>query len=108
MAPGPPVEMATATPAMLPMPTVPETAVVSALNWEISPGSPSRAYRPETMRSACANPRTLMNRRWTVKKSPPATSQSTMSGRSAPSTGTVTKTKPETASATGRIASSIS
>ena len=43
VAPGPPVEMATATPAMLPMPTVPETAVESALNCEISPGSPSLA-----------------------------------------------------------------
>ena len=43
VAPGPPTEMATATPAMLPMPTVPETAVVSALNCDISPGSPSRA-----------------------------------------------------------------
>ena len=43
VAPGPPVEMATATPAMFPMPTVPETAVDSALNCEISPGSPSRA-----------------------------------------------------------------
>ena len=31
VAPGPPVETATATPAMLPMPTVPDTAVVSAL-----------------------------------------------------------------------------
>ena len=38
VAPGPPVEMATATPAMFPIPTVPETAVASALNCEISPG----------------------------------------------------------------------
>ena len=39
VAPGPPTEIATATPAMLPMPTVPDTAVVSAWNCEISPGS---------------------------------------------------------------------
>jgi hypothetical protein len=38
VAPGPPAEMATATPAMLPIPTVPETAVHSAWKWEISPG----------------------------------------------------------------------
>ena len=43
VAPGPPVETAIATPAMLPMPTVPETAVVSALNCDISPGSPACA-----------------------------------------------------------------
>ena len=107
VAPGPPVEMATATPAMLPMPTVPETAVVNALNCEISPGSPARAYLPETMRSASANPRTLMNRRWIVKNNPPATSHSTISGISVPNSGTVKKTKPDTASATGRMMASM-
>ncbi len=30
VAPGPPMDMATATPAMLPIPTVPDTAVVRA------------------------------------------------------------------------------
>jgi hypothetical protein len=38
VAPGPPAEIATATPAMLPIPTVPETAVHRAWKWEISPG----------------------------------------------------------------------
>ena len=63
VAPGPPVEMATATPAMLPMPTVPDTAVVRAWNCEISPGSLGSARRPEITRTACPNPRTLMNPR---------------------------------------------
>ena len=36
-APGPPVETATATPPMLPMPTVPDTAVARAWKWETWP-----------------------------------------------------------------------
>ena len=38
-APGPPTEIATATWAMLPTPTVPEIAVASAWKWLTSPGS---------------------------------------------------------------------
>ena len=63
VAPGPPVEMATATPAMLPMPTVPDTAVVRAWNCDISPGSSGSARRPVITRTAWPNPRTLMNPR---------------------------------------------
>ena len=36
--PGPPIMMPMATPAMLPRPTVPETAALRAWKWEISPG----------------------------------------------------------------------
>ena len=97
--------MATATPAMLPMPTVPDTAVVRAWNCEISPGSWGSARRPEITRTACPNPRTLMNPRYTVKKSPPPTSHATTSGMSAPSTGTGKKMNPATAAASGCSAS---
>ena len=38
-APGPPVPTATATPAMLPSPTVADNALVRAWKWDISPGS---------------------------------------------------------------------
>ena len=38
-APGPPQWMASATPAMLPMPTVADSAVERAWKWETSPGS---------------------------------------------------------------------
>ena len=39
VAPGPPIETATATPAMLPSPTVPDSAVASAWKCETSPAS---------------------------------------------------------------------
>jgi len=39
-APGPPMPTATATPAMLPRPTVAERAAESAWKWLISPWSP--------------------------------------------------------------------
>ena len=39
MAPGPPAVIAVATPTMLPVPMVPASAVASAWNWEIAPGS---------------------------------------------------------------------
>ena len=64
--------MATATPAMLPMPTVPETAVVNAWKWEISPGSSSLAKRPLTSRMAWPKPRMFTKRRYRVKKRPAA------------------------------------
>ena len=38
VAPGPPSVTATATPPMLPSPTVPDTAVLSAWNGDASPG----------------------------------------------------------------------
>ena len=63
VAPGPPKEMATATPAMLPIPTVPDTAVVSAWNWLISPGSPGALCLPRTRSTACLKPRMFTSRR---------------------------------------------
>ena len=38
-APGPPAAMAVATPAMLPVPTVAASAVMSAWKWEMSPSA---------------------------------------------------------------------
>ncbi len=45
-APGPPKWMAMATPAMLPIPTVADSAVVSAWKWATSPGSSGSSYFP--------------------------------------------------------------
>ena len=46
-APGPPQWMAIATPAMLPIPTVAESAVVRAWKWDTSPGSSGSSYLPD-------------------------------------------------------------
>ncbi len=46
-APGPPQWIAMATPAMFPMPTVADSAVVSAWKCETSPGSSGSSYLPE-------------------------------------------------------------
>ena len=43
--PGPPSAMARVTPAMLPVPTVPPSAVASAWNGDIPPPPPERAKR---------------------------------------------------------------
>ena len=45
-APGPPERMAVATPTMLPVPMVPASAVIRALNGVSSPESPSEGARP--------------------------------------------------------------
>ena len=45
-APGPPMKIAVATPAMLPVPTVAARQVISAWNGLISPGRPSSRRRP--------------------------------------------------------------
>ena len=49
MAPGPPIDRATATPAMLPMPTVAAMALVSASNEEIWPAAESSFIRRALM-----------------------------------------------------------
>ena len=59
-APGPPTVMATATPAMLPSPTVADSAEVSALNGEMSPSPDGSWYLPRTTSMACFMPRRLM------------------------------------------------
>ncbi len=60
VAPGPPMVTATATPAMLPRPTVPDTALVSAWKWVTSPGSESLLNRPRMVSTATFRPRTWM------------------------------------------------
>ena len=45
---GPPRKMAKATPAMLPVPTVPERAVESAWKCEVSPSASRRVWRPRS------------------------------------------------------------
>ena len=54
------METATATPAMLPRPTVPETAAVSAWKWVTSPGASLSSYLPRTTSKA-----SLILRAWT-------------------------------------------
>ncbi len=51
-APGPPAVIAVATPAMLPLPTIPPTAVARAPSGEMSPSSLSRARRARAHRAA--------------------------------------------------------
>ncbi len=58
-APGPPTTMATATPPILPIPTVPEIAVATAWKWDISPLAAGLWKWPFTWRTASQKPRTL-------------------------------------------------
>ena len=60
-APGPPMPTATATPAMLPSPTVADRAAVRAWKWLTSPASFGSSYFPAVTRIACLNARKLMN-----------------------------------------------
>ena len=48
MLPGPPTDIAIATPAILPSPRVPDKAVDSAWEWGILPGSSFKLYFPNT------------------------------------------------------------
>ncbi len=72
--------MASATPAMLPSPTVAETAEASAWKWVISPGSSLLEYFPVTVRSASLNALKLMKRKNTVRKRALPPSQTRMKG----------------------------
>jgi hypothetical protein len=74
VAPGPPSVTATPTPAMLPSPTVPDTADVNAWKWLTSPGSSSDPYLPRTSSIACLKPRTWMTPKMIVKIRAAATS----------------------------------
>jgi len=60
-APGPPRWIAIATPAMLPIPTVAESAVVSAWKWLTSPGSSGSSYFPDVTANPCASRRSWTN-----------------------------------------------
>ena len=50
---GPPKCIARATPAIFPVPTVPDNAVESAWKCDVSPLSVSLSYLPETILTAC-------------------------------------------------------
>ena len=51
---GPAVGVGVGTPAMLPVPTVPERAVVSARKCVVSPFEPTSSYLPRTWSMACS------------------------------------------------------
>ena len=69
--------MAMATPAMLPRPTVPDTAVARAWKCDTSPASLGSEYLPRTRSIACLKPRTLMKPSQIVKKIAAVISQMT-------------------------------
>ena len=85
-APGPPMVIATATPAMLPSPTVPESSVARAWNDDTSPGSVLRVNLPRMTLRECPSPVIGWKRRKTVRKIAPAISQTTMIGSPVPNT----------------------
>ena len=88
MAPAPPTVTATPTPAMLPRPTVPDTAELRAWKWLISPGSSLRVYLPRTMRRASAKLRNCTKPKYTVNTAAATTSQATIQGKLTPNTVT--------------------
>ena len=80
VAPAPPRETATATPAILPKPTVAETAVAKAWKCVMLPGALGSSYFPFAKASECLKPRMLINFILTVKKVAPNTNQITIKG----------------------------
>ena len=66
-APGPPRWMARATPAMFPIPTVADRAVVRAWKWETSPGSSGSSYFPVVMAKPWPRRRSWMKPRRKVR-----------------------------------------
>ena len=72
---GPPRKMANATPPMLPVPTVPDSAVDSAWKWVVSPWVASFEYLPVTTPQACLKKRTWGKPRYSVKNSPTPSSR---------------------------------
>ena len=62
MAPGPPICIATATPAILPKPIVPDKAAVRALKWLTSPLSDSFECLPAKTEKACGRYKNGLNR----------------------------------------------
>ena len=107
VAPGPPIEMAMATPATLPMPTVPERAVLSAWKWVRSPGASARVYRPRTTFSARPTQRTFGNRKYQENMNPAVISQKTTTGTSTLERVIGKKTTSEMAPVTGEIVRSM-
>lgn len=84
VAPAPPSASAAPTPAMLPRPTVPESAEDRAWKWVISPGSSSRENLPRTTSVASLKPRSWMRPKYAEMMMPAATSQITTIGSEAP------------------------
>ena len=82
-APGPPIEIEIATPAILPIPIVPDRAVARAWNDETSPQlSPSDFL--VTLSMACFNPHTAIPFKYIVKKIPAARIHKMITGTFAP------------------------
>ena len=80
VAPAPPSAMAAPTPAMLPRPTVPESAEERAWKWVISPGSSGRENLPRTTSMASLNERNCTKPRKVEMIVAAATSQMTTKG----------------------------
>ncbi len=74
------MRIAIATPAMLPMPTVAESAVVRAWKWLRSPSSSGSSYLPRVMSMAWRKPRTWMNASRSVTNSPVPSKTAASSG----------------------------
>ena len=71
-APGPPARMAVATPTMLPVPMVAESAVVSAPNWLMSPSASGSFVMESLMASGSLrwmNPVRAVRNRWLPRRS---------------------------------------
>ena len=80
VAPGPPMDTAMATPAILPSPTVADNAVVNAWKGVTSPSSSGREYFPLNTRTEWPSNLRLMKPIRTVRKTAPAISQATING----------------------------
>ena len=70
-APGPPVCIATATPAIFPIPTVPANALDNASKWVIWPGSSSESYLPSNISIPCLKYNIGTKRLYPAKNIPP-------------------------------------
>src|SRR5690554_953040 len=78
VAPAPPNETATATPAIFPRPTVPDTAVANAWKCVTCPGALGSSYFPLAKSMACLNPLILIKPILIVKNNAPNTNQITI------------------------------
>ena len=85
-APGPPQWMARATPAMFPIPTVADSAVVSAWKWVTSPSSSGSSYLPDATAAPCRRRVTWMKPSRSVRYTPIPSRRITMKGMFSPPT----------------------
>ena len=79
-APAPPMLIAIPTPAILPRPIVPDTAVHSAWNGLIRPSASLAAYFPFRVSIVCFKPRIFKKRKYKVKNNEPVISHKTRKG----------------------------